>query len=111
MHRDLRGAAGSDEQPTRHERKPDAPAAQEIPTQQCIAEGRIGRHPRQGRVVDTRVAQDGIQLSSDNAVKVLALSADVDRRALFKDTRQTALGRVELEKLQVVRVVQLLTAL
>jgi hypothetical protein len=51
-----------------------------------------------------------VQLSRDNAVKALSLATDVDRRAVFNDTGQTTLGRIELEKLQVVGVVQLLAA-
>jgi hypothetical protein len=53
---------------------------------------------------------DGLQLTSDNTVKALALFADVDRRALFNDTSQSTLGRIELEKLQIVGVVQLLAS-
>jgi hypothetical protein len=53
---------------------------------------------------------DGVQLTSNNTVKALALSADTDRRALFNDTSQTTLGRMELEKLQIVGVVQLLAS-
>jgi len=53
---------------------------------------------------------DGVQLSRDNAVKGLTLAVDVDRRALFNDTSQPMLGRLELEKLQVAGVVQLLAA-
>jgi hypothetical protein len=53
---------------------------------------------------------DGVQLSRDNAVKTLSLATDVDRRAVFNDTGQTTLGRIELDHLQVVGVVQLLAA-
>jgi hypothetical protein len=53
---------------------------------------------------------DGVRLSRDNAVKALALATDVDRRALFNDTREITLGRIELESLQVSGVVQLLAA-
>ena len=53
---------------------------------------------------------DGVQLSRDNAVKALSLATDVDRRAVFNDTGQTTLGRIELDNLQVVGVVQLLAA-
>jgi hypothetical protein len=53
---------------------------------------------------------DGVGLSRDNAVRALSLSTDVDRRALFNDTGQTTLGRIELEKLRVAGVVQLLAA-
>ena len=53
---------------------------------------------------------DGVRLSRDNAVKALALVVDVDRRSLFNDMSQATLGRMELEKLQVTGVVQLLAA-
>jgi hypothetical protein len=53
---------------------------------------------------------DGVQLSRDNAVRALSLATDVDRRAVFNDTGQTALGRIELDNLQIVGVVQLLAA-
>ncbi len=53
---------------------------------------------------------DGIELSRDNAVKALTLAVDVDRRVLFNDTSRSTLGRMELEKLQVTGVVQLLAA-
>jgi len=53
---------------------------------------------------------DGVQLSRDNVVKALCLAADVDRRVVFNDTGQTTFGRIALEKLRVVGVVQLLAA-
>jgi hypothetical protein len=53
---------------------------------------------------------DGVELSRDNAVTALTLAVDVDRRVLFNDTSHPTLGRIDLEKLRVTGVVQLLAA-
>ena len=53
---------------------------------------------------------DGVELSRDNAVKALTLAANADRRVLLNDTSHPTLGRMELQKLQVTGVVQLLAA-
>jgi hypothetical protein len=52
----------------------------------------------------------GVELSRDNAVQALTLTADADRLVLFNDTSHPTLGRMELEKLQITGVVQLLAA-
>ena len=54
------------------------------------------------------LAQDGVQLSSDNQVEGLELRADVGRRALFNDTSVERLGRLVLRNLRATGVVQLL---
>jgi hypothetical protein len=73
------------------------------PSQRLIGEGAEAR-------LAFAAGVDGLQLSRDNAVKSLGLVADVDRRALFNDTGQTTLGRIELEDLEVVGLVELLAA-
>jgi hypothetical protein len=57
-----------------------------------------------------RLRRNQQQLSRDNAVKALSLATDVDRRAVFNDTGQSTLGRIELDNLQVAGVIQLLAA-
>jgi hypothetical protein len=52
--------------------------------------------------------QDGVQLSSDNEVSALTLVCDTDRRAVFNDTSEAYLGRLELKALKVTGVVQIL---
>lgn len=52
--------------------------------------------------------QDGVQLSSDNAVQGLQLVADPTRRAVFNDTSVAHLGRLVLHKLAIRGSVQLL---
>jgi hypothetical protein len=52
--------------------------------------------------------QDGVQLSTGNRVEDLELCADIERRALYNDATVTDLGRLELRKLRITGVVQLL---
>jgi hypothetical protein len=59
-------------------------------------------------VVHFAPGQDGLQLSTDNRVEGLELRADVERRALFNDTRVERLGRLVLLNLRIIGVVQLL---
>jgi hypothetical protein len=79
------------------------PTVRLAPGQSLVGEG-------EGARLVFAAGVDGIQLSTDNAVKALALVTDVDRRALFNDTSRTTLGRIELEELRVVGVIQLLAA-
>jgi hypothetical protein len=51
--------------------------------------------------------QDGLQLSADNEVKNLQLTADPNCRALFNDTGIDALGRIRLDALRIHGVVRL----
>ena len=51
---------------------------------------------------------DGLQLSSGNYVENLELQTDLDRRVVFNDTSVDSLGRLQLRKLRVTGVVQLL---
>jgi hypothetical protein len=52
--------------------------------------------------------QDGIQLSTDNRIDGVESSTDLDRRALYNDTRVERLGRLVLRNLHVTGVVHLL---
>ena len=52
-------------------------------------------------------AQDGVQLSTDNRIENLKLHADVDRRALFNDSKVERLGRLVLRNLRTIGVIQL----
>ena len=80
-----------------------APTLRLVPGQSLVGEGGGAR-------LAFAAGVDGVQLSRDNAIQTLALATDVDRRALFNDTSQATLGRMEFEKLQVSGVVQLLAA-
>jgi hypothetical protein len=51
---------------------------------------------------------DGLQLSSNNQVESLELQTDVDRRALFNDTRVEHLGRLVLRNLRTIGTIRLL---
>ena len=51
---------------------------------------------------------DGLQLSTDNQVENIELHVDVDRRAIFNDTRAERLGRLALRTLRTIGVIQLL---
>ena len=79
------------------------PTLRLVPGQSLVGEGASAR-------LAFAAGVDGVQLSRDNAVKALCLAADVDRRVVFNDSGQTTFGRIELEKLRVVGVVQLLAA-
>ena len=81
----------------------DVPTLRLAPGQGLIGEG-------EGAQITFAPGVDGVRLSRDNKVRALTLAADVDRRVLFNDTSQPTLGRVELAKLQVTGVVQLLAA-
>jgi hypothetical protein len=63
-----------------------------------------------GRQVALRFApgQDGVQLSTDNRIDGVELSTDLDRRALYNDTRVERLGHLVLRNLCVTGVVHLL---
>jgi hypothetical protein len=52
--------------------------------------------------------QDGVQLSTDNRIDGVDLSTDLDRRALYNDTRVERLGQLVLRNLCVAGVVHLL---
>jgi hypothetical protein len=52
--------------------------------------------------------QDGLQLSADNQVEGVELSADANRRAIFNDTKIEQLGRLVLRDVRTTGVVQLL---
>jgi hypothetical protein len=51
---------------------------------------------------------DGLQLSSDNNVRSLHLSASVDKRAIFNDTGIESLGRIRLQRVTAQGQVQIL---
>ena len=51
---------------------------------------------------------DGIQLSADNAVAGIGLTADPDRRALFNDISFAGFGRIDLSRLIVTGCVRVL---
>ena len=51
---------------------------------------------------------DGVQLSSNNLIESLELQTDVDRRALFNDTRVEHLGRIVLRHLRTIGTIRLL---
>jgi hypothetical protein len=51
---------------------------------------------------------DGVQLSSNNLIENLELQTDVDRRALFNDTRVEHLGRLVLRNLRTIGTIRLL---
>jgi hypothetical protein len=51
---------------------------------------------------------DGVQLSSNNLIESLELQTDVDRRALFNDTRVEHLGRIVLRNLRTIGTIRLL---
>jgi hypothetical protein len=61
-----------------------------------------------GVVVHFAPDRDGLQLSTDNRVEGLELRADVERRALFNDTRVERLGRLVVLNLRINGVVELL---
>ena len=52
--------------------------------------------------------QDGVQLSTDNQIDGVDLSTDLDRRALYNDTRVERLGQLVLRNLRATGVVHLL---
>jgi hypothetical protein len=54
------------------------------------------------------LGQEGLQLSTDNRVEELTLVTDLDRRAVFNDTRVERLGRLVLRNLRTTGVVRLL---
>jgi hypothetical protein len=51
---------------------------------------------------------DGVQLSSNNQIDSLELQTDVDRRALFNDTKVEHLGRLVLRNLRAIGTIRLL---
>ena len=51
---------------------------------------------------------DGVQLSSNNLIESLELQTDVDRRALFNDTKVEHLGRLVLRNLRTIGTIRLL---
>ena len=53
---------------------------------------------------------DGLQLTRDNTVEDLCISASVEQRALFNDTRQSGFGILHLARLTVYGQVQLIAA-
>jgi hypothetical protein len=70
-----------------------------------------GQALRGGEAIPTirfRGGDDGVKLSSDNAVSRLRLVCDGDRRAVFNDTSVPHLGRLELSGLSVIGTVQIL---
>jgi hypothetical protein len=79
----------------------DAPSLRLAPGQ--ALKGRDG-----GPTIRFRTGQDGIQLSSDNEMSNLVVACDVERRAIFNDTSEGHLGRIELKELKVTGVVQIL---
>jgi hypothetical protein len=79
------------------------PTLRLAPGQRLVGEG-------EGAQVAFAPGVSGVELSRDNAVKALTLIADADRRVLFNDASRPTLGRMELEKLQVTGVVQLLAS-
>ena len=52
--------------------------------------------------------QDGVQLSTDNQIDGVDVSTDLDRRALYNDTRVERLGQLVLRNLRATGVVHLL---
>ena len=73
-----------------------------------LAPGQTLRGASSGKTLRFATGQDGVQLSSDNRVENLELQADVDRRALFNDTKVEHLGRLVLRNLRTIGVIQLL---
>ena len=61
-----------------------------------------------GAALSFSAGQDGIELSADNRVASLALRTDSDRRAIFNDATVEAFGRLALENLRVIGIVQIL---
>jgi len=59
-------------------------------------------------VLHFAAGQDGVQLSADNKIENLALETDVERRALFNDTKVEHLGRLILSNIRTAGTVQLL---
>ena len=79
----------------------------ELPTLRLSA-GKTLRGANPGVILRFVAGQDGVQLSSDNQIENLELQADVDRRALFNDTKVEHLGRLVLRNLRTIGVIQLL---
>jgi hypothetical protein len=73
-----------------------------------LAPGQALRGGQSTPTLRFRDGQDGLELSSDNAVSGLRLVCDVDRRAVFNDTSSPHLGRMELNALTVTGVVQII---
>jgi hypothetical protein len=59
-------------------------------------------------VLHFAAGHDGVQLSTSNQVENLGLQTDVDRRALFNDTKVEHLGRLVLRNLRTIGAIQLL---
>jgi hypothetical protein len=79
----------------------DVPGFRLSPGQSLLAE-------RAGTMLEFAPGGHGLELSTDNQVEGLELSADPARRALFNDTGVERLGRLVLRDLRVTGLVQLL---
>jgi hypothetical protein len=75
-----------------------------------LSPGQALRGDNRTPAIRFRAGQDGLELSSDNAVSGLRLICDLDRCAVFNDTSLPHLGRIELNALKVTGVVQILVA-
>jgi hypothetical protein len=73
-----------------------------------LAPGQSLKGSDEASTIRFRPGQDGVQLSSDNEVSNLVVVCDVERRAIFNDTTEAQLGRIELKALKVTGVVQIL---
>jgi hypothetical protein len=79
----------------------DVPSFRLSPGQTLVGEGAEAKlHFASG--------QDGVQLSSDNRVAALRLTADPDRRAIYNDTTISHFGRLDLQNLRVRGLVRIL---
>lgn len=54
--------------------------------------------------------QDGVELTSDNAVEGLSLATDLGRRALFNDQSVTSLGTISISNLSITGCVRLIAS-
>ena len=79
----------------------------DVPTLE-LAPGQALRGGKPAPIIHFRPGQDGVKLSSDNAVRGLRLVCDVDRRAVFNETSVPHLGRIEIEALNLIGVVEIL---
>ncbi|HEX6005777.1 MAG TPA: hypothetical protein VFZ14_17450 [Burkholderiales bacterium] len=73
-----------------------------------LSPGQTLRGEGEGATVTFANDADGLQLSSDNRIHNIRLSASTDRRAIFNDTSVASLGRIELRGVTTTGRVQIL---
>jgi hypothetical protein len=73
-----------------------------------LTPGKTLRGDNPGVTVSFAPRQDGVELSTDTRIESLDLRTDVDRRAIFNDTKASSLGRLMLRNVRTIGVIQVL---